>query len=331
MDDFDWTTGLDMSNYNWDAYSPQSYGVPYGFTEDDIKYFFGNTPEGTANYADWLNNVDLEGLTSNSPGFWSSLGTALGNTTGSLASGLTGAIKAGGLDTLAGMLGMGYGFANQYDWQQLLGQGRNLAEKTGSLISGWTPYTNEMVNMSEAQKQGVGYAPEFLTQGKQGMIGSMTYDPNQVQSYVNPYVEGGLAAANRLTSQNLTENVLPTINSTFTGQGQFGSTRNAEFQNRAIRDTQQAIADANAKAMVGAYGQASQDYLSMLGRQGEMGQSLLTQGMALGALPIQQRQQMYESPLDMFKTWGQGVGQFNPAGATGTENTGIDFSKLLGG
>jgi hypothetical protein len=62
-----------------------------------------------------------------------------------------------------------------------------------------------------------------------------------------------------------------------------------------------------------------------------MGQSLLTQGMALGALPIQQRQQMYAAPLDMFKAWSQGVGQFNPAGATGTENTGIDFSKLLGG
>jgi hypothetical protein len=303
----------------------------WGMDSSDAGYYQDLIDFGVYNPA-WYDSSAADGISgTDSSGFWSKLATALGNTTGSLASGLTGAIKEGGLDTLAGMLGMGYGLKNQYDWQELLSQGRTLAEKTGTLVSGWTPYTNQTVNMSEAQKQALGYAPNMLNQGQQGMIGSMTYDPSKVQSYVNPYVEGGLSAANRLTSQNLTENVLPTINSTFTGQGQFGSTRNAEFQNRAIRDTQQSIADANAKAMVGAYGQADTAYRDMLGQQGSMGQNLFTQGLQLGNLPVEQYQKMFSSPLSMFNTWSQGVGNFNPAGATGTGNTGIDFSKLLGG
>jgi hypothetical protein len=106
---------------------------------------------------------------------------------------------------------------------------------------------------------------------------SAEFDPNRIQGFVNPYVEGGLATANKLASRNLTENILPGINSTFTGQGQFGSTRNAEFSNRAVRDTQEAIADANNKAMLTAYGQGSDDYFKSLGLLGQTGQQIGTQ------------------------------------------------------
>jgi hypothetical protein len=377
----------------------------WGMDSSDAGYYQDLIDFGVYNPA-WYDSSAADGISgTDSSGFWSKLGAALGNTTGSLASGITGALGQSGLGTLAGMLGMGYGLKNQYDWQELLGQGRDLAGKTGSLVSGWTPYTNQTVNMSEAQKQlynlssglstaasdyytkGLGvtspellksasdyytkglstFTPDERSQLTKAFLSSGTYDPSKVQSYVNPYVEGGLSAANRLTSQNLTENVLPEINSTFTGQGQFGSTRNAEFQNRAIRDTQQSIADANAKAMVGAYGQADTAYRDILSKQGMMGREGLTlaqqaqqlggqlgyQGLSLGqqdiqqggqlgyqglnlskdlaTLPVEQYQKMFSSPLSMFNTWSQGVGNFNPAGATGTGNTGIDFSKLLGG
>jgi hypothetical protein len=136
----------------------------------------------------------------------------------------------------------------------------------------------------------------------------------------------------------LTENILPGVNSTFTGAGQFGSTRNAEFGNRAIRDTQQAIADANAKGMVGAYGQASGDYMKMLQQQGTLGQNALNQGMSMTGLEQQNNQKQVEGalaawqrnremPLEMFKSWSGGVGQFNPAGSGTTANV-FDPTKL---
>jgi hypothetical protein len=311
-------------------YDAQSYGVPYGWNDQDVINFFGNDPSGsgTYNYANWLSDGSTASFVDpSSPGFFSGLGSAIGSGVNSLTSGL----KDSGLGTLAGMIGAGYGIKNQIDWQELLSQGRDLADKTGSLISGYTPYNDQMVNMSAAQKQGVGYAPGLLEKGNQLLTGSGTYDPSQIQSYLNPYVEGGLAAANRLTTQNLNENILPQINSTFTGHGQFGSTRNADFQNRAIRDTQQAIADANAKGMVGAYGQASSDYMDMLKQQGAQGQNMLNQGMTLGALPVQQYENMFKSPLDMFKSWGQSVGNFNPAGTGAAGSMPNDLQKLFGG
>ena len=243
---------------------------------------------------------------------------------------------------LAGLLGGAYGISNQVDWQELLGQGRDLAGKTGSLISGYTPYTGtEVAGLTDAQKKGIGYAPGLMQKGNEWLSASGTYDPNQVNSYLNPYTEGALSTANRLTSQNLTENILPGVNSTFTGAGQFGSTRNAEFGNRAIRDTQQAIADANTKGMVGAYGQASTDYMDMLKQQGTFGQNAITQGMNLAGTEQQNNQQQVEGalaawqrnrtmPLNMFNKWSGGVGNFNPAGAGSTNNV-FDASKLLGG
>jgi hypothetical protein len=339
--------------------------LPWGFTEDDLNWFtdptddfqwggfgdlsgqYGGLTEADLNYFSQAgDNFDLttylnaandpnSGL-SGSTSFLSKLGSGISGGISSLA-GLFGQGAVG--SNLMGLLGGAYGIKNQVDWQELLGQGRDLAGKTGSLISGYTPYTGtEVAGLTDAQKQGIGYAPGLMQQGNKWLSGAGDYDPNKVQDYLNPYTEGALSAANRLTSQNLTENILPGVNSTFTGAGQFGSTRNAEFGNRAIRDTQQAIADANAKSMVGAYGQASGDYMKMLTNQGTLGQQAITQGMGLTGTEQQNNQQQVEGalaawqrnrtmPLDMFKSWSGGVGNFNPAGAPGTTNV-FDPTKL---
>lgn len=88
------------------------------------------------------------------------------------------------------------------------------------------------------------------------------YDPNQMQQHLNPYLGGVLSQIEQMGNRNLSENVLPGVNSTFAGAGQFGSTRNADFTNRALRDNQQLISNAQATALNQAYDQASKDYLS---------------------------------------------------------------------
>lgn len=85
-------------------------------------------------------------------------------------------------------------------------------------------------------------------------------DPNIAASYMSPYTTGVVNRIAELGNRNLTENILPGVNSTFTGAGQFGSTRNAEFENRAIRDAQDAILGAQANALEQGYTTAGNLY-----------------------------------------------------------------------
>ena len=92
------------------------------------------------------------------------------------------------------------------------------------------------------------------------MSGLGNYDPAQMQQHLNPYMGGVLDEIARRGNENLTENVLPNVNSTFTGSGQFGSRRNADFNQRAIRNNQREILGAQSNALNTAYNQAATDY-----------------------------------------------------------------------
>lgn len=83
-------------------------------------------------------------------------------------------------------------------------------------------------------------------------IGNTTYDPNTTNGFLNGYVNNVVNEQARLSNQNLFENILPQVNSTFTGAGQFGSTRNADFTNRAIRDQQYTLAGTQGKTLMDA-------------------------------------------------------------------------------
>jgi len=95
----------------------------------------------------------------------------------------------------------------------------------------------------------------------QGALGQYAqYDPAKMSTFMNPYTENVIDANNQQSNQNLTENILPAVNSTFTGNGQFGSTRNADFENRAIRDNQQTLNNTNANVLMNAQNQANTNY-----------------------------------------------------------------------
>lgn len=96
----------------------------------------------------------------------------------------------------------------------------------------------------------------------QGAIsyGLSGFDPEQVKKYMSPYTEGVVNELGRLSRQNLFENVLPQVNTTFAGAGQFGSTRNADFTNRAIRDESYNLLGQQAKALDAAYDSALSQY-----------------------------------------------------------------------
>ena len=95
----------------------------------------------------------------------------------------------------------------------------------------------------------------------QGALGAYAqYNPSKLASFTNPYTTNVVNANNTLSNQNLLENVLPSVNSTFTGNGQFGSTRNEDFTLRAIRDNQQTLNNTNANVLMNAQNQANTNY-----------------------------------------------------------------------
>lgn len=87
-----------------------------------------------------------------------------------------------------------------------------------------------------------------------------TYDPTKMSGFMNPYTSNVVNEQARLSNQNLFENVLPGVNSTFTGAGQFGSTRNADFLNRAIRDQEYNLAGQRGQTLFNAQNQANNTY-----------------------------------------------------------------------
>lgn len=143
------------------------------------------------------------------------------------------------------------------------------------------------------------------------MANSGTWNEAEMQRHMNPYMTGALNTMATMSNRNLMENVLPGINSTFTGAGQFGSTRNADFTNRAIRDNQDSINNASATMLNNAYGQAANDYLNwaqlgttnannmgtLAGQISDLGIQGLNTGMNLG----QQDQANQQAMLDANK------------------------------
>jgi len=101
---------------------------------------------------------------------------------------------------------------------------------------------------------------DMATQAGQMSQQGAAYNPAEMQKHLNPYLNQATNDIYSAANRNLNENLMPNVNSTFTGAGQFGSTRNADFANRALRDTQEAAARAASQLQLQGWGQAATDY-----------------------------------------------------------------------
>ncbi len=84
-----------------------------------------------------------------------------------------------------------------------------------------------------------------------------TANPTEAaREYMNPYQEGVINQIGKYGSRNLTENILPNVQDRFIQAGQYGSSQHQTLANRAIRDTQEAVTDAQSRALQGGYDKA---------------------------------------------------------------------------
>lgn len=262
-------------------------------------------PDWYTNYAKTVSNVG-QGIAESLPGY-NGYVDATGNPVPTVA-GLSGTQQAGiqnvnsnvgsykpGLSTAAGTAAAGVGAVGT-GANTIGAAGANFAKAGGMVdtamgsigkaqgqIDGASGALN---NMGGALSQASSYLAPAAAYTAKGTSGEQ-YSAENMAKYTNPYTTGVNNELARLGTQNLTENVLPAVNSTFTGAGQFGSTRNGEFNARAIRDNQREVSGAQAKVLSDAQGQALQQAQAAANRDLQAGQqtgalSQVAQGVASG-------------------------------------------------
>jgi hypothetical protein len=166
----------------------------------------------------------------------------------------------------------------------------NTVETSATLPAWLQDYTRGLMGKS-VQAAGEAYTPytgdriadqtALQTQANQNVIGQQgSWQPgmnfagdrsfNQVGNYMNPYISAVNQNVATLGQRNLSENLLPQVNSTFTGAGQFGSTRNADFTNRAVRDANESILNTQNQNLNTGYNQAVQAFQNDATRAGNV-------------------------------------------------------------
>lgn len=153
--------------------------------------------------------------------------------------------------------------ANVGSTQPMFGQAQNLIGQAGNAnpLAMGQPYmagagaTDIYGAGSPYVQQASGYNP--LNAGMLYLNQSSQTWPGAVSQYMSPYMSNVTDEIARLGERNLTENLLPNVNDTFTGAGQFGSRRHADFTNRTVRDANESILGAQSTALQQGYGQAA--------------------------------------------------------------------------
>jgi len=112
-----------------------------------------------------------------------------------------------------------------------------------------------------------GYDPYAAQAGSYIQSAAGPFNQSEFESYLSPYTEGVVNRIGDLGARNLSEKLLPQVNTTFTGAGQFGSSRHADFTGRALRDTQESVLGQQQGALENAYNSAMKNYQDAQGRR----------------------------------------------------------------
>jgi len=113
----------------------------------------------------------------------------------------------------------------------------------GSNVGNWQPLT--------------GQAQGALTQ----LQGAGQFDPNQVQQYLNPYMNGVVNEIGRLGNEQFQNQVLPGLASNFSALGQQGSARQVMLMSDAAARNQREVLGQQANALNTGYNNAMGSYL----------------------------------------------------------------------
>lgn len=118
-------------------------------------------------------------------------------------------------------------------------------------LAGFTGDQNQAFDLT---RNNVGnYEPALAEATALTQASSDPFDQGQFNEFFNPYVDQVVDRIGDLGARNLSEKLLPQVNDSFTGAGQFGSSRHGDFTNRALRDTQEAVLGQQGSALASGF------------------------------------------------------------------------------
>ena len=196
------------------------------------------------------------------------------------------------------------------------GGGDQQVETTAVPWKGSQPYLKEIMSSSgDLYGQGLNYYPGQTFAGRDPLqdqaqnlslnyaMNSMPgqiYDAQRAQSFAlnspdvanNPYVQNMMQSNQFMANRNLSENLLPQIQSGAVASGQMGGSRQGIAQGLAMRGTQEALANANAQTMMDAYGKG------LGAQQGALALAPQTMGMGLQPMDVMGKVGAYNQGID---------------------------------
>lgn len=117
-------------------------------------------------------------------------------------------------------------------------------------VGSWQPQLTAAQNAAGAIQPGVS---SLVSQAQGAVAGPTTNWPSNYAQYMSPYTQAVVDNIARLGQRNFNENIMPGVNSSMIGAGQFGSTRNADVLSRAARDASADITGQQAAALHAGY------------------------------------------------------------------------------
>lgn len=178
--------------------------------------------------------------------------------------------------------------------------------------------TPDQLTAFDLTRQGIGgHQPYFDTAESFLSRAGQPFNQTEFEAYRSPYVEGVVDRIAELGGRNFEEDLQPAINATFTGAGQFGSSRHAEFLNRALRDVNESVLGEQAGALERTYADAMDSYLTGQGLTGDAGSRMTALGIgaqdadlrdaaAMDAIGLTQQQQVQRGIDTEFQDFVEG-------------------------
>lgn len=135
----------------------------------------------------------------------------------------------------------------------------------GQRVANFSPATQRALDMSSTS---IGQYNPVLNAGINATAAAATpFDAATFAKFNDPYKSQVVDEMARLGNKNFTDNLMPTINSQFTGNGMFNSSRNAVELGRAATDTQRNITGQQADYLSKGFAQSMNDYQNAMQRQ----------------------------------------------------------------
>lgn len=146
---------------------------------------------------------------------------------------------------------------------------------SGQRIAGFSP---DQMQAQQMTQQGIGqFMPTYNAGVSATQSATTPFNASSLDAYMNPYKAQVTDEISRLGNKNFTDNLLPGINSQFTGGGMFGSSRNALQLGRAAENVQQDITGQQGQYLSQGYQNAMNAYQQDQGRNLQAGQALVGQ------------------------------------------------------